>query len=129
MQGILVTGVGRRVVSATRTGGRGRHPRGSSGGMRCPPPSAGVGPGGPGPPGGALCLTAAEVLGPAARHPRVAASVNTGLVIAAGGFAGSGWRLAGWGLGLAVHTAYVVGDLGRVQERLVQRELDRERGR
>ncbi len=32
-------------------------------------------------------------------------------------------------LGLAVHTAYVVGDLGRMPERLVQRELDRARGR
>ena len=56
-------------------------------------------------------------------------AVNTALIIAAGDLAGSGWRLAGWGLGLAVHTAYVVGDLGRVRERLVQRELDRERVR
>ncbi|SFO48188.1 2TM domain-containing protein [Geodermatophilus obscurus] len=68
-----------------------------------------------------------------ALHWLVYLAVNVGLVVAAGGFAGSGWRLAGWGLGLAVHTAYVLsdllGDLGRVRERLVQRELDREPGR
>ncbi len=62
-------------------------------------------------------------------HWLVYLAVNTGLIVAAGGFAGSVWRLAGWGLGLAVHTAYVVGDLGRVRERLVQRELNREGGR
>ena len=50
-------------------------------------------------------------------------------MIAVGGLAGSSWRLAGWGLGLAAHTAYVVGDLGRLRELLVQRELDRERAR
>ncbi len=60
-------------------------------------------------------------------HWLVYLAVNTGLIVAAGGFAGSGWRLAGWGLGLAVHTAYVGGNLGRVQDRLVQRELDRRR--
>jgi hypothetical protein len=64
-----------------------------------------------------------------ALHWLVYLAVNTGLIIAPGGLAGSGWRLAGWGLGLAVHTAYVVADLGRVRERLVQRELDRERAR
>ncbi|MGY1825925.1 2TM domain-containing protein [Blastococcus sp. SYSU DS0541] len=66
-----------------------------------------------------------------ALHWLVYLGVNSGLVLAAGGITGSGWRLMGWGLGLAVHTAYVVGDLGRVRERLVQRELDREleRGR
>jgi hypothetical protein len=62
-------------------------------------------------------------------HWLVYLTVNTGLIIATGGFAGSGWRLAGWGLGLAVHTAYVVADLGRLQQRLVQRELARERVR
>ncbi len=62
-------------------------------------------------------------------HWLVYLAVNTGLVIAAGGFGGSGWRLAGWGLGLAVHTAYVLGDLGRMRERLVLLELGRERGR
>ena len=64
-----------------------------------------------------------------ALHWLVYLAVNTGLIIAAGGLAGSGWRLAGRGLGLAVHTAYVVADLSRVRERLVQRELDRERAR
>jgi hypothetical protein len=62
-------------------------------------------------------------------HWLVYLAVNAGLIIAAGGFTGSGWRLAGWGLGLAVHTAYVVADLGRLQQRLVQRELARERDR
>jgi len=62
-------------------------------------------------------------------HWFVYLAVNAGLIIAAGGFTGSGWRLAGWGLGLAVHTAYVVADLGRLQQRLVQRELARERDR
>jgi len=57
-------------------------------------------------------------------------AVNAGLLIAAGGFAGSGWRLAGWGIGLAVHTAYVVLDGADWRERLVDRELARgtERG-
>jgi hypothetical protein len=64
-----------------------------------------------------------------ALHWLVYPAVNTGLVIAAGGLAGSGWRLAGWGLGLAVHTAHVVGDLGRLRERLVQHEVARERAR
>ena len=64
-----------------------------------------------------------------ALHWLVYLAVNTGLVVAAGGVAGSGWRLAGWGLGLAVHTAYVVGDLGRLRELLVQRELDQARAR
>ena len=64
-----------------------------------------------------------------ALHWLVYLAVNAGLVIAAGGLAGSLWRPAGWGLGLAVHTAYVVGDLGRLRERLVQRELARERAR
>jgi hypothetical protein len=62
-------------------------------------------------------------------HWLVYLAVNTGLIIAAGGFAGSGWRLAGWGVGLAVHTVYVVADLGRLQQRMVQRELTRERAR
>ncbi len=62
-------------------------------------------------------------------HWLVYLAVNAGLIVAAGGFGGSGWRLAGWGLGLAVHTAYVLGDLGRMRERLVLLELGRERGR
>jgi type IV secretory pathway TrbD component len=51
--------------------------------------------------------------------------VNAGLVAAAGGFAGSGWRLAGWGLGLALHTAYVAADVDGLTDRLVRRELQR----
>lgn len=55
-------------------------------------------------------------------------AVNTGLVVAAGGLAGSWWRIAGWGLGLAVHTAYVVLGAAGWRERLVDRELAREAG-
>ncbi len=62
-------------------------------------------------------------------HWLVYVVVNAGVVIAAGGFDGSGWRLAGWGLGLAVHTAYVAGTLGLLRERLVQRELERRSAR
>ncbi len=62
-------------------------------------------------------------------HWLVHLAVNAGLLIASGGFAGSGWRIAGWGLGLAAHTAYVAVGLGCLQERLVQRELDREGAR
>ena len=51
--------------------------------------------------------------------------VNVGLVVAAGGFAGSWGRIAGWGVGLAVHTAYVVTKVGGVKERLLDRELAR----
>jgi hypothetical protein len=64
-----------------------------------------------------------------ALHWLVHLAVNTGLMVTVGGLAGSGWRLAGRGLGLAAHTAYVVGDLGRLRELLVQRELDQERAR
>ncbi len=62
-------------------------------------------------------------------HWAVYLMVNTGLVLAAGGFTGSWWRLAGWGVGLAVHTGYVLAALGRLQQRLVERELARERVR
>ncbi len=62
-------------------------------------------------------------------HWVVYLAVNAGLVLAAGGFAGSWWRLAGWGLGLAVHSGYVLVELGRLQQRLVERELARERVR
>jgi hypothetical protein len=58
-------------------------------------------------------------------HWMVYLAVNVGLVMAAGGFAGSGWRIAGWGIGLAVHTGYVVFELGSVKERLLERELAR----
>jgi hypothetical protein len=49
--------------------------------------------------------------------------VNTGLLIAAGGFDGSLWRILGWGVGLAVHTGYVLADVGYLQRRLVEREI------
>lgn len=62
-------------------------------------------------------------------HWLVYVAVNTGLVIAAGGFSGAGWRLAGWGVGLLVHTLYVVADAGRLQQRLVHRAPVRERSR
>ena len=62
-------------------------------------------------------------------HWAVYLAVNVGLVLAAGGFAGSWWRLLGWGLGLAVHSGYVLVELGRLQQRLVERELARERVR
>ena len=62
-------------------------------------------------------------------HWFVYVAVNAGLVIAAGGLAGSWWRLAGWGLGLAAHTLYVLAGAGQLQQRLVQRELARERAR
>ena len=52
-------------------------------------------------------------------------AVNIGLVVAAGSFSGSWWRIAGWGLGLAAHTGYVWAKLSGLQERLVEREIDR----
>ena len=63
-----------------------------------------------------------------AAHWLVYLAVNIGLVVAAGGFAGSWWRILGWGLGLAVHTGYVLVELGGVKERLVERELARGAG-
>jgi hypothetical protein len=62
-------------------------------------------------------------------HWAVYLAVNLGLLVASGGFAGSWWRLTGWGLGLTVHTLYVLAETGRLQQRLVQRELGRERVR
>ncbi len=61
-------------------------------------------------------------------HWAVYQAVNAGL-LAAGGFTGSWWRPAGWGSGQAVHTGYVLVELGRLQQRLVERELARERVR
>jgi hypothetical protein len=58
-------------------------------------------------------------------HWVVYVAVNAGLVYAAGGFDGSWWRIAGWGVGLAVHTAYVLADADSAKERLVERELSR----
>jgi len=52
-------------------------------------------------------------------------AVNAGLVVAAGGLDGSWWRIAGWGIGLAVHTAYVALDASDWRERMVDRELVR----
>ncbi len=60
-----------------------------------------------------------------ALHWLVYLAVNTGLVVAAGGFAGSWWRIAGWGLGLALHTGYILLDGLDLRERLVDRELVR----
>ena len=62
-------------------------------------------------------------------HWVVYLAVNTGLVVASGGLEGSGWRIAGWGLGLIVHTGYVAFDAAGWRERLVDRELAREAGR
>ncbi len=61
-------------------------------------------------------------------HWAVYLAVNAGL-LAAGGFAGSWWRLAGRGSGLAVHTGCVLAEIGRLQQRLVEREPARERVR
>jgi len=64
-----------------------------------------------------------------AAHWLVYLAVNIGLVTAAGGFDGSGWRILGWGLGLAIHTGYVLVEIGGVKERLLERELARGAGR
>ncbi len=61
-------------------------------------------------------------------HWLVYLAVNIALVVAAGGFAGSWWRILGWGLGLAIHTGYVLFEVGAVRERLVERELARGAG-
>jgi Flp pilus assembly protein TadB len=62
-------------------------------------------------------------------HWAVYLAVNIGLIIAAGGLAGSGWRLAGWGIGLAAHTLYVLVNVGDLRERMIQRAMDRESGK
>ena len=62
-------------------------------------------------------------------HWTVYLVVNAGLILASGDFAGSWWRLAGWGLGLAVHTGYVLVEVGRLQQRLIEGELARGRVR
>ena len=59
-------------------------------------------------------------------HWLVYIAVNAGLVISAGGFAGSWPRIAGWGLGLFVHTGWVLVEVGGLKERLLERELARE---
>jgi hypothetical protein len=58
-------------------------------------------------------------------HWLVYLAVNVGVVVAAGGFTGSLWRIAGWGVGLAVHTGYVYAETSGLKERLVERELTR----
>lgn len=63
-----------------------------------------------------------------ATHWLVYLAVNIGLVVAAGGFAGSWWRILGWGFGLAIHTGYVLVEVGEVKERLLERELARGAG-
>ncbi len=60
-----------------------------------------------------------------AAHWLIYVAVDAGLLIAAGGLAGSWWRLAGWGLGLAIHTLYVVVDAGHLPQRMVPRERAR----
>jgi hypothetical protein len=59
-------------------------------------------------------------------HWLVYLAVNAGLVIFAGGFSGSWARIAGWGLGLPVHTVWVLVEVGGMKERLLERELARE---
>ena len=60
-----------------------------------------------------------------AAHWVVYLAVNIGLLVAAGGFDGAWWRIAGWGLGLAAHTGYVLVEVGGLRERLLERELAR----
>ena len=61
-------------------------------------------------------------------HWAVYLAVNAGL-LAAGGFAGSWWRPAGRGSGLAGHSGCVLAGIVRLQQRLVEREPARERVR
>lgn len=58
-------------------------------------------------------------------HWLVYVVVNLGMVVAAGGTDGAIWRLAGWGLGLLLHTAAVMIDVEGLRERLIERELGR----
>jgi hypothetical protein len=66
-----------------------------------------------------------EQRGGLAVHWLVFLVINAVLVVGAGGFAGSAWRLAGWGLGLALHTVYVLIDVDELKDRLVRREVER----
>jgi hypothetical protein len=70
-----------------------------------------------------------EQRGGLAVHWLVFLVINAVLVVGAGGFAGSAWRLAGWGLGLALHTVYVLIDVDELKDRLVRREVERSAGR
>ncbi len=69
-----------------------------------------------------------EQRGGLAVHWLVFVVINAVLVVGAGGFAGSAWRLAGWGLGLALHTVYVLIDVDELKDRLVRREVERSAG-
>ncbi len=69
-----------------------------------------------------------EQRGGLAVHWLVFLVINAVLVVGAGGFAGSAWRLAGWGLGLALHTVYVLIDVDELKDRLVRREVERSAG-
>jgi hypothetical protein len=62
-------------------------------------------------------------------HWLVHLAVNAGLVISAGGSAGSWWRLARWGVGPSVDTLDGASAAGQLQQRLVWRGLTRERAR
>ncbi len=70
-----------------------------------------------------------EQRGGLAVHWLVFLVINAVLVVGADGFAGSAWRLAGWGLGLALHTVYVLIDVDELKDRLVRREVERSAGR
>ncbi len=54
-------------------------------------------------------------------------TVSAGLVLAAAGVQGSWWRPAGWGPGPAVHTGHVLFEVGRLQQRPVERAMERVR--
>ena len=69
-----------------------------------------------------------EQRGGLAVHWLVFVVINAVLVVGASGFAGSAWRLAGWGLGLALHTVYVLIDVDGLKDRLVRREVERSTG-
>ena len=77
------------------------------------------------------CMSArrrVEQRGGLAVHWLVFVVINAVLVVGSGGFAGSAWRLAGWGLGLTLHTVYVLIDVDGLKDRLVRRDVERSAG-